>query len=235
MDRKELIAKAKELGANQPHKMKSEDLKAFIKNSEMEAAGETLIQSADVGELSVGENDTVTTHDLTLESGEQVTLTVVEPPEMPIGEDDAKPRSSRRRSPKERDAEGRVIRKGRNLSGNAPWRRKFYYLNPVAYANAKGKVDKAPGQVRIILRTMMEHGITSNGEAEQGVTVVDIAKDDGMRTSIGSANLFAYYRRTMEDLGLVHADLDEDGEPEVTEDVTSEDQDDETEEDGGEE
>lgn len=118
----------------------------------------------------------------------------------------------RRPSANERDDEGRVLRRGKNLSMNVPFRRKFYFLDP-AYADEKNwsdgyrqAVEAAPNQVKLILKFMRTYHITDVDTSEQGVTIVSLAIEAGMiSTKIPPANLFAYYRRILEALGVRNA------------------------------
>ena len=94
-----------------------------------------------------------------------------------------------------------------NKSGNIPWRRKHYALDMDVYesAQAAGTVDQAPNQVRLILKGMAELKLTSPGRSRIGKDIIDALKQEGkLNTTIPSASLFAYYRRAMEELGVVH-------------------------------
>lgn len=111
-----------------------------------------------------------------------------------------------------RDEDGNVIRRGRNLSGNVPYKAKFYYLDekladPEAWtAEYREAFDVAPNQVQLIIRWMAEAGITSADESLQGKQIVQTAKEYGkLASKIPSANLFAYYRRLLETLGVKQA------------------------------
>jgi hypothetical protein len=120
----------------------------------------------------------------------------------------------KRRTPStnERDETGRVVRRGRNLSMNTPFRPKFYYLDP-AYADEstwsdgyRESVNAAPNQVKLILKFMRTYRIFDAETAEQGVTIVSLAIQAGLiSTKIPPANLFAYYRRILEALGVRNA------------------------------
>lgn len=118
----------------------------------------------------------------------------------------------RKPSSNDRGDDGRVIRQGRNLSGNQPFRYKFYFIAPEFAdetkwtAEYKIALDAAPNQVRLILRSMRESGYTSAESAKIGKEIVDNAKGAGLlHTKIESAVLFAYYRKLMEGLGLRQA------------------------------
>lgn len=111
-------------------------------------------------------------------------------------------------------------RRGSNL--NTPWARKFYYVNVAAYeaAKAEGRVAKAPMQVQLLLRFTVERGITNRKQAQQGSSVASVAVSSGfVKTVIEPHVLWAYYRSKMEQLGLVFAgynvDGDEDADPEA--------------------
>lgn len=118
----------------------------------------------------------------------------------------------RRPSSNERDEEGRVVRRGKNLSHNVPFRRKFYYLDP-QFADERtwtdgyrDAVNAAPNQVKLILKFMRTYHITDVDTSEQGVTIVSLAMEAKMISSkIPPANLFAYYRRLLEALGVRNA------------------------------
>jgi hypothetical protein len=111
------------------------------------------------------------------------------------------------------ETQGKVRRRGSNL--NTPWARKFYYVSLPAYEEAKteGSVAKAPMQVQLMLKFMVERGITSHGQAQQGSSVASVAVSSGfVKTVIEPHVLFAYYRSKMERLGLIFAGYDLDGE-----------------------
>lgn len=106
-------------------------------------------------------------------------------------------------------------RRGSNL--NMPWARKFYYVDVAAYeaARADGRVAKAPMQVQLMLRFMVERGITARAQAQQGTSIATVAVSTGyVKTVIEPHVLYAYYRSKMEQLGLIFAgynvDADED-------------------------
>jgi hypothetical protein len=111
----------------------------------------------------------------------------------------------RKVSGKERDDTGKVLRKGRNLSGNQPFRRKPYWYDLDA-KDAPGYAvafEKAPMQVRLILKYMEDQGITTPDDAEVGGDICGGAINSGaLKSKIDPAALFAYYRRVMEQLGL---------------------------------
>jgi hypothetical protein len=121
----------------------------------------------------------------------------------------------RKPSTKDRDESGRVVRSGRNLSGNVPYRHKFYALGdeymelaetPKSYRDA---VAAAPMQVQLILKTMRNEGIDADN-AMRGKEIVEAALAGGyLTTKIAPANLFAYYRRILEALGVHEAEAGE--------------------------
>lgn len=119
---------------------------------------------------------------------------------------------TRRPSTRPRDDEGRVIREGRNLSGNVPFREKFYYLDPKVASEEKWTPEyreaeaAAPMQVRLILKHMRMSRITREDASQTGRNIADGAIRRGvLKTKIAPANLFAYYRRVLETLGVIHA------------------------------
>ena len=94
----------------------------------------------------------------------------------------------------------------RRSSGNVPYKHKYYYLDVETYRSLADEVAKAPNQVQLILKTMLQCEFVGYDNAEIGKTIVDAGKKAGiLRTTIGSAQLFAYYRRRLEQLGVVHA------------------------------
>lgn len=104
-------------------------------------------------------------------------------------------------------------RRGTNL--NTPWAPKFYYVDVARYEAAKteGHVAKAPMQVQLMLRFMVDRGIASRGQAQRGSSISTVAVSSGfVKTVIEPHVLFAYYVRRMEALGLVFAGYDLDGE-----------------------
>lgn len=111
----------------------------------------------------------------------------------------------RKVSAAERGEDGKVLRTGKNLSGNQPFRAKLYYFDLEAkttegYDKAFGA---APNQVRLIMKHMEEAGITTPEDAMRGGEICGEAIAQGkLVTKIEPAPLFAYYRRVMETLGL---------------------------------
>lgn len=111
----------------------------------------------------------------------------------------------RKVSSAERDEEGKVLRTGKNLSGNQPFRGKNYYydLEVKATVDYDKAFNAAPNQVRLIMRHMEEAGITTPEDAMRGGEIAGEAINSGKLISkIEPAALFAYYRRVMETLGL---------------------------------
>jgi hypothetical protein len=104
---------------------------------------------------------------------------------------------TRKVSQRARDEEGKVLRKGKNLSGNTPYRKKIYALTSSAPAAA---IAAAPAQVQLILKYMAESQIEGTGNE-----IVAGAIEAGMlKTKIDPPVLFAYYRRLLEKLGVEH-------------------------------
>jgi hypothetical protein len=112
---------------------------------------------------------------------------------------------------KPRDANGKIVRAGRNLSGNQPFAYKYYYLNPSLKDETqwtdgyREAFAAAPNQVKLILKAMARF-YTSDRTPALGAQIVNKAKESGMLVStIDSDRLFAYYRRALETLGVIHA------------------------------
>lgn len=110
----------------------------------------------------------------------------------------------RKASSRERDEGGKVVRKGRNLSGNQPFRGKPYFYDlDVAEEIGEAAYNAAPMQVRLILKYMREEGITTVDDAMRGGEIAGGAINGGyLQSKIEPAALFAYYRRLMERLGV---------------------------------
>lgn len=111
----------------------------------------------------------------------------------------------RKPSVRERGEDNKVLRKGRNLSGNQPFQRKFYFYDLDVKKTAKYDVafNAAPGQVRLLLKYMENNGITTSDDAMIGADICGGAINTGaLQSKIDPAALFAYYRRVMESLGL---------------------------------
>lgn len=117
---------------------------------------------------------------------------------------------------RKRDNTGRIIRAGQNLSGNVPFSYKYYFLKPELAVEAKWTeayklaFNAAPTQVKLILKSMAKYNVGIEN-ADIGESIVNTAKERNLLTSkIDSDKLFAYYRRALEVLGVVHAkDYDE--------------------------
>lgn len=89
---------------------------------------------------------------------------------------------------------------------NIPWRRKYYYLDLDAYAECKEELNKVASQVQLMLKYMYDANMTSSDDAEQGITIAGAAINNGyVKSKIEPHVLFAYYRKTMEQYGLVFA------------------------------
>lgn len=101
--------------------------------------------------------------------------------------------------------------KGKKLvkNTNLPWKRKFYFLNVRAYELRSEIVKKAPAQVQLILKSMIEAGTTNAESAAMGTEIASYAIiKGGLKTKIEPHVLFAYYRKEMEKLGLEFAGYD---------------------------
>lgn len=136
----------------------------------------------------------------------------------------------RRPSAAQRDSSGRVVRAGHNLSGNSPFRHKFYYLaSPAQTEEYKAAVAAAPMQVQLLLKYMVAGKVTKETKARTGGEIAGNAISQGfLKTRIAPENLFAYYRRLLEALGVKQSFAmpdDEDGEE--IEDESDEDEDEE--------
>jgi len=127
-------------------------------------------------------------------AGEDVDLTTI-----------VKDVKKRKPSAAERDEAGKVVRTGRNLSGNQPFKAKHYYydLDVRSTADYDKAFNAAPNQVRLLLSFMADEGITTPDDAMRGGEICGQAINTGkLASKIDPAALFAYYRRVMETLGL---------------------------------
>lgn len=171
----QLKAEATELGLEFPAKIKKDDLIALIEAHQAEAD--------DAGILETIESDAVQANLMTI----------------------VKEVKRRKPSARERGEDGKVLRKGRNLSGNQPFQGKNYYydLDFASGAEYDKAFQAAPMQVRLILKYMKETGITTPSDALRGGEIAGGAINTGyLQSKIEPAALFAYYRRVMERLGL---------------------------------
>lgn len=111
----------------------------------------------------------------------------------------------RKVSSAERGEDGKVLRTGKNLSGNQPFKAKLYYydLDVKKTADYEKAFKAAPNQVRLMMAYMEEEGITTADDAMRGGEICGGAINSGkLASKIEPAALFAYYRRVMETLGL---------------------------------
>jgi hypothetical protein len=112
----------------------------------------------------------------------------------------------------------RVIRAGNNLSSNKPFKRKYYYLATFVAAHvrkiAAGVAHKespyddayyaAPKQLRGLLTYMADH-CADPANPQLGTEIGERAKGMGyVESKIPGDRLFAYYRKALEVLGVIH-------------------------------
>lgn len=89
---------------------------------------------------------------------------------------------------------------------NVPWQRKYYYLDMVKYAETEEIRRKKASQIQLMLKYMAENELTEENKAKQGDAICSGAIEKGyVKTKINPPVLFAYYRKDMEQLGLVFA------------------------------
>ncbi len=96
---------------------------------------------------------------------------------------------------------------------NLPWRRKYYYVDVERYEETAEERKKVASQVQLMLKFMIDREMVDADSAEQGVTIAGQAINTGaVKSKIEPHVLFAYYRKTMEQYGLVFAgyNLDQD-------------------------
>jgi nucleoid DNA-binding protein len=106
------------------------------------------------------------------------------------------------------EAKKPVLRKGRNPSGNIPWKPKFYMFNGTNNEAQAEAFAKLPKQARNILTFMKEE--LSFGQ--QGKFIVESAIGTGYLkpTPIMPDALFAYYAKKMQAAGMFEVDKPED-------------------------
>lgn len=89
---------------------------------------------------------------------------------------------------------------------NVPWRRKYYFVDVEKYTEVQEELKGVASQVQLMLKYMVEHGMTSADMSEQGGTIAGGAINTGyVKSKIEPEVLFAYYRAKMEQYGLVFA------------------------------
>lgn len=208
MNKTELLARAKDLGVVGRHDMTKEELSIAV------ALAETKVNGASTQEVE-GEVEVEPVCDL---EDEEAAVTEVEAiaeeeedaenvEEIPAADPEVVKDAKRKYpSTKPRDEHGRVIRKGVRFNLNVPYKEKLYYLSKAVSSRPgwDSALAAAPPQVRAIVKAMAaEYDVPS--KASRGSIIVDYAKASGyLTTSIGSAELFAYYRRVLERLGVIH-------------------------------
>ena len=107
-----------------------------------------------------------------------------------------------------RGSDGKVVRSGVNLSGNIPYLVKRYFIDPEVVNSTDWELamKSCPKQVRAIVQTMVELDVDSEMNAKRGGDIVSTAKFHGfLTTKIGDRELFAYYRRVLETVGVRQA------------------------------
>ena len=158
-------------------------------NAAVKIQTESFVDGSETEVIDLGHDDTVTTEDI-IEA-------ISEAPVLAVTYETIKERKARRPSSVERGDDGKILRKGKNLSGNLPFRRKVYALTKVA---PKEAILAAPMQVQLILKYLVETKATGTG----GDIVAGAIERGFLRTKIDPPVLFAYYRRLLETLGVEH-------------------------------
>ena len=202
----ELLALAKSLEIVGRHDMTKEQLEAAVAQHNESEILESEILESEILEYQTLESSDETESEEIDENDESNAPTVV------VDVDVKKIKDVVRRYPsmRARDESGRVVRTGKNLSGNVPFKRKYYFINS-ALANKDWTADytaafnAAPKQVQGIISAMFQHycGPKNIGT---GTQIVNKAKEhDFVVSKIDSDKLFAYYRRALETLGVIYA------------------------------
>lgn len=197
MNKKELLERARDLDIKGRHEMTKEQLEKIV-----------MEHSIDTETLATVE---------TIEAPVEVT----EAPTQPTSELDQifsyqKPVKARLPSLRPRDETGKVVRRGVNLAGHKPYMFKNYYLDAKFTETPEwlAALSSTPKQVQGIIRAMLALNLTSSTRATIGEVIAREAIARGYVVSkIKPDILFAYYRRTMEKLGLIFSHYGEFAEP----------------------
>lgn len=88
---------------------------------------------------------------------------------------------------------------------NVPWRRKFYFVDEKVYAETEELRKTKASQIQLMLKSMVETKKISAETSAMGDKICSDAIAGGLKTKISPPVLFAYYRKDMEQLGLVFA------------------------------
>ena len=91
--------------------------------------------------------------------------------------------------------DGKVIRSGKNLSGNKPFQPKRYVLKSLP---TEVQLMNCPNQMRLILKWMFQHPTPMTGNE----IISAMISEGAIKTKIDPPVLFAYYRKAMTGLGL---------------------------------
>ena len=213
MTKKELLAIAKEYQIVGRHDMTVVELQAAIDEyrSERDDERQAAIDKYESEHYDEAEADEGDREDDDEENQQSAAEFQAEAEKLAVSKEALKNVTRRYPSLLKRDEQNRVIRAGKNLSGNRPFNYKFYYVNPALADEAnwtpayREAFDAAPKQVKGILKCMAAH-FTDKNAPEIGREIVNLAKSKGfVESKIDSDKLMAYYRRALEVLGMIHA------------------------------
>lgn len=204
--KQELLTEAKSLGVRGRHDMSRDELEAAVTRASINLSDdhELMLETADMD----GEHDDESADDESAAEALQAAA------ERAASLDPEVTKDKKRRYPSEAKRDPvtrRVVRKGVRFNLNVPFREKLYYL-PSHYEGLdqfQVTLAAAPPQVRAIAATMLA-SFGDRDSAARGKDVVAEAKRSGRLTSkIADDMLFAYYRRVLETVGVVHWDGDD--------------------------
>ena len=207
MTKKELLAVAKTYQISGRHEMTVVELQAAIDEFESERDDEADAdegdRSAEGGEFGDDSDDE--------ENQQSAAKFQAEAEKLAVSKEALKNVTRRYPSLLKRDESGRILRAGKNLSGNSPFRHKFYYLNPALADESRWTpsyreaFDAAPAQVKGLLKYMAKH-VASKNDPRIGSEIAGAAINHGYVVSkIDPDKLYAYYSRALAVLGVIHA------------------------------
>ena len=211
MTKKELLDQAAKLNIKGRWEMTKEELEKAIdmaKNGTAVKGWDSVETSTEDDETEVSGDDEKFVEEINDEDlpEEDDASDLGEEPTVTFDPKSVKEAKSRYMSLAKRGPDNKVIRKGVKFNQNVPFHRKPYYLSPLAKGpEFEAALTAAPPQVRKIVAWMSERGMTSPDKAMLGREIVTSAKEAGViQTRIDSALLFAYHRRTLERVGVIH-------------------------------
>lgn len=205
MNKKELLDRARALNIIGRHEMTKDQLEKIVMEHSIDTETMSLSDKMDLGLATDVELAEVAEEKHTEHSSELDQIFSYQ-----------KPVKARLPSLRPRDETGKVVRRGVNLAGHKPYMFKNYYLDAKFTETPEwlAALSSTPKQVQGIIRAMLALNLTSSTRATIGEVIAREAIARGYVVSkIKPDILFAYYRRTMEKLGLIFSHYGEFAEP----------------------